>query len=152
MKTLFLSVIPLMMVTSTVAGAGGNDIEAIKETARLYMEAWYGGDAELMKRAVHRHLSKRSLLDSHHGKDDIRLTTGADMVAYTRSGYGKSLWRKNLKIEVVVLDFHQNIASVKVITPHYYEYLHLVKLDGKWTIINALYEKAISNEGSKLSD
>jgi hypothetical protein len=62
------------------------------------------------------------------------------MVGYTGGGYGANLWHDNLNIEVIVLDYYKNIASVKVTTPHYYEYLHLIKLKKEWVIINALYE------------
>jgi len=62
------------------------------------------------------------------------------MVSYTRSGYGKQLWQKDLNIDVTVLDHHKNIASVLVVSPHYHEYLHLAKLDKSWVIVNALYQ------------
>ena len=63
------------------------------------------------------------------------------MIAYTQHGYGTGLWRKDMRIEVIVMDYYEGIASVKVVTPHYYEYLHLAKLDKQWVIVNTLYEK-----------
>ena len=36
-----------------------------------------------------------------------------------------------MDIEVIVLDYYKNIASVKVVTKDYYEYLHLIKTDKK---------------------
>ncbi len=51
------------------------------------------------------------------------------------------LWENDMNIEVIVLDHFKDIAAVKVITKHYYEYLHLVRLGKKWVIVNALYEK-----------
>lgn len=63
------------------------------------------------------------------------------MIVFTNAGYGKSLWRKDLTIDVIVLDQTDNIANVKVITPHYYEYLHLAKTDQGWIIVNTLYDK-----------
>ena len=53
------------------------------------------------------------------------------MVWYTRSGIGENFWYDDLKTEVVVLDYYEDIASVKIVTPHYYEYLHLIKIEGK---------------------
>ena len=75
------------------------------------------------------------------GENELRHTTASDMVSYTRSGYGERLWQQGLNIEIVILDCYKDIASVKVTTPHYYEYLHLAKMEDKWVIINALYEK-----------
>ena len=131
----------LFFVVSTVHAGSPDEISAIKKTAMNYMEAWYQGDAERMKGSLHSNLAKRSLREAHGSKKELRLTTASDMVSYTESGYGKNLWRENYNIEVIVLDFYKNIASVKVIAPHYLEYLHLVKIDEKWIIVNALYEK-----------
>ena len=93
-----------------------------------------------MKQSLHKKLAKRSLQKSVGGKKLLRRTSASDMVWYTRSGVGENLWYEDLKTEVVILDSYEDIASVKIVTPHYYEYLHLIKLDGKWVIINALYE------------
>jgi Putative lumazine-binding len=94
-----------------------------------------------MKESLHKNLAKRSLTSGNSDRKDLRLTSASDMISYTKSGYGKSLWTKDMNIEVIVLDYYKNIASVKVITKHYYEYLHLAKADKKWVIVNAIYEK-----------
>ncbi len=140
MNKVIFSTILLLMVASTVRAGSPDEISAIKETAMNYMEAWYQGDSKKMKGSLHPELAKRSLREGYGGKKELRLTSAADMFLYTKGGYGKNLWRKHFKIEVVVLDFFKNIASVKVIAPHYLEYLHLVKFEGKWVILNALYE------------
>lgn len=49
------------------------------------------------------------------------------MVGYTKGGYGKNLWEQDLQIDISIQDRGNNIASVKVVTAHYYEYLHLAK-------------------------
>ena len=43
-------------------------------------------------------------------------------------------------IEITVLDLADNIASVKVVSEPFVDYLHLAKLDGRWSIVNVLYE------------
>ncbi len=140
MHRLIFSTILLLTIASTVQAGNSDEIAAIEETAMNYMEAWYQGDARKMKESLHPELAKRSLREGYGGKKELRLTTASDMYLYTKSGYGENLWRKHFNIEVVVLDYYKNIASVKVIAPHYMEYLHLVKFEGKWVILNALYE------------
>ncbi len=140
MRKLIFSTILILMCVSTVHAGGSDEITAIKETAMNYMDSWYKGDADRMKESLHPELAKRSTRDAYDGKKELRQTSATDMFLYTKSGYGVNLWRKNYKIEVVVLDHYKNIASVKVIAPHYLEYLHLLKKDGKWVILNALYE------------
>ena len=117
-----------------------DDLAAIKQTALNYMDSWYKADSKRMKQSLHKKLAKRSLQKSVSGKKLLRQTSASDMVWYTRSGIGENLWYEDLKTEVVVLDYYEDIASVKIVTSHYYEYLHLIKLEGKWVIINALYE------------
>ena len=141
MRRIMLLLMMLALSGSTVWADSADEIAAIKQTARNYMEAWYQGDAKRMKASLHKKLAKRSLQETHAARKDLRLTSASDMVAYTRGGYGERLWTEGSQIEVVVLDCFQNIASVKVITPHYYEYLHLAKTGPNWVIINALYEK-----------
>ena len=136
-----LALMTMFISAKTVPADNANDISAIEKKARDYMEAWYNGDAKKMEAVLHKELAKRSMNPEFGAKMDLRLTTASDMISYTKSGYGKSLWTKDMDIEITVLDFRNNIASVKVITPHYYEYLHLIKIDRKWVIVNALYGK-----------
>lgn len=42
--------------------------------------------------------------------------------------------------EVTVLDIADSIASAKVVSEPFTDYLHLAKLDGHWSIVNVLYE------------
>src|SRR5580765_5617097 len=42
--------------------------------------------------------------------------------------------------EITVLDVADSIASAKVVSEPFVDYLHLAKLDGRWSIVNALYE------------
>ncbi len=143
MRKYFLAIMTLLISATIVMADNANDILAIKKAATDYMESWYQGDVKKMTEVLHKELSKRSLQPGYGDRKDLKLTSAADMISYTKNGYGKELWIKDMNIEVTVLDFRNNISSVKVITPHYYEYLHLVKSDEKWVIINALYEKNI---------
>jgi hypothetical protein len=138
---LHFAILPVLLsLMGIVAGYADDpdEIAAIKQTALDYMQAWYRGDAQRMKACLHKKLAKRSLVGVF-GEPGLRHTTAADMTRYTNNGYGTHLYRKGQKIDVVVLDHYKNIASVRVTSPHYYEYLHLAKIDGKWVILNALY-------------
>lgn len=139
MQLVILPVSLSLMGIATVHADEPAEIAAIKKIALDYMQSWYRGDAQTMKASVHKKLAKRSLVGVF-GEPGLRHTTASDMIRYTDSGYGASLYRRGQKIDVMVLDYFKNIASVKVTSPHYYEYLHLVKIDGKWVILNALYE------------
>ena len=133
----------ILLLLLNVPGVHGDcvvEIAAIRQTAIDYMEVWYLGDDKRMKASLHKELAKRSL-KGIWGEDELRHTTASDMVSYTKSRYGERLWQQDLNINVEIMDCFKDIASVKVMTPHYYEYLHLAKMEDKWVIINALYEK-----------
>lgn len=144
------AIIASLIVVATMNMAWGqagepDDIAAIKETARNYMNSWYLGDDERMKESLHPKLAKRGIQAVTGNKRNLKLLSAPEMISYTHQGYGKGLWRENLEIEVVVLDRFEAIASVKIITPHYYEYLHMAKPDKAWVIINTLYGKKAPN-------
>ena len=48
---------------------------------------------------------------------------------------------KDRSLDVVILDVYGDIASVRVRSAAYYEYLHLVRTDDGWKLANALFEE-----------
>ena len=141
MNRFLIYAIVLFFSISAVNVYSQDETAGITKTALDYMEGWYQGDAKRMKASLYKKLAKRSLQAGYGSKKELKLTSASDMIAYTRHGYGTGLWHEDMKIEVIVLDYFKDIASVKVITPHYYEYLHLAKIDKEWVIVNTLYEK-----------
>lgn len=140
MHKVIVAIVMITLWVPAVRAGSEDDISAIKKTSETYMNAWYQGDARGMKASLHKKLAKRSL-KGMMGENELRHTTASDMVSYTKSGYGTRLWHDGLEIDVTILDYFKDIASVKVTTPHYYEYLHIAKIEGQWVILNALYEK-----------
>jgi putative lumazine-binding protein len=43
-------------------------------------------------------------------------------------------------LAISILDLADNVASVKVLSEPFVDYLHLARLDGRWSIVNVLYE------------
>lgn len=48
--------------------------------------------------------------------------------------------RSPVRTLITVLDMIDDIASVKLVSEPFIDYLHLAKLHGRWSIVNALYE------------
>ena len=118
------------------------DIEGITQASRDYIEGWYSADAERMQRALHPELVKRTLM--HDEQQDTWLlrqpTTAEGMVEHTRDGGGSWVPEPERTFEIVILDVFRHIASVKVISRDMMDYLHLVKLNDRWSIVNVLWE------------
>jgi Putative lumazine-binding len=124
-----------------VKSAKSNEGKAgVLTTALDYFEGWFDGDVERMDRALHPALAKRSLRQVDPESPELR-TLGKDrMVALTAEGEGKSEDPGgDRRINVEVVDLHGNIASVVVRSPVYREYLHLVRTEDGWKIVNALW-------------
>ena len=92
-----------------------------------------------MNRALHPGLAKRSLRQVDPGSSELRSVTNEQMLAWTAEGEGKREDPGDRRIEVEVLDVHGNIATVLIRSAVYREYLHLVRTDDGWKIVNALW-------------
>ena len=118
------------------------DIEGITQASRDYIEGWYSANAERMQRSLHPDLVKRTL--THDVQKDTWLirqpTTAEEMVEHTRTGGGSWVPEPERTFEIVILDVFRHIASVKVLSRDMMDYLHLVKLNDRWSIVNVLWE------------
>lgn len=66
---------------------------------------------------------------------------GAEFLADRwRSGDGKATPKEKQLKAITVLDIYGNIASVKLETPAWVDYMHLAKFNNEWLIINILWE------------
>jgi hypothetical protein len=114
------------------------DEGAIRDVARAYLESWLDGDGERMRGALHPMLAKRGL---DYGPDSaptaVHHLDTDHMIESAARGPRRQFQRT---CEITILDLADNVASVKVVSEPFIDYLHLVKLDGKWSILNALYE------------
>jgi hypothetical protein len=114
-----------------------SDEAAVVATALDYFEGWFDGDATRIDRALHPGLAKRSLRQVDPDSAELRSLTKERMVELTAAGEGTGDDPKRIDVEVV--DLYGNIATVVVRSGVYREYLHLVRTDEGWKIVNALW-------------
>ena len=118
------------------------DLEGITQASQDYIEGWYFADAKRMQRCLHPDLVKRTLIHDET-EDTWRLrqpTTMARMVEHTREGGGSWIPEPERTYEITILDVFRHIATVKIQSRHMVDYLHVVKLGGRWQIANILWE------------
>lgn len=124
----------------------GNDqnegILGIEKAARDFIEAWYSADSPRMRQSLHQDLVKRSVFrDEADGSIGLRRTATADMmVEWTEEGGGSDIPSEDQVYEIEVYDQFRHIASAKVVSHKYVDFLHLAKIDGTWVIVNDLWE------------
>jgi hypothetical protein len=135
---LLLTALALPPVARAQAAA---DSSAIRATALDYVEGWYDGNAERMSRAVHPELVKRIVVSDTATKHSVIQTMGATaLVNGTRRGWGKETPANRRQKDVTILDIFGNAASVKSVMADWIDYLQMAKVDGRWVIVNVLWE------------
>jgi hypothetical protein len=117
------------------------DLAAIKQTALDYCEGWYEGNVERMERALHPDLAKRIVrTDAKSGRSRLDQMSAMGLVQGVRSGYGKNTPKEKQLKDVFILDVFENVASVKAVMSDWIDYLHIAKSNGRWVIVNVLWE------------
>jgi hypothetical protein len=79
--------------------------------------------------------------DRTRKKEYARATTKAQMIE------NAATWNKsNTKFPfspsntITILDIYNRIATVKLVSDNWVEYLHLIKQDGTWSIVNLIWQ------------
>ena len=115
---------------------------AIRASALDYAEGWYAGDGERMGRSLHPELVKRILVsDTATGRSFVQTMGASALVNGTRHGYGKGTPADRQQKDVTVLDVFGNAAIAKVVMADWIDYLQLVRVEGRWLIVNVLWER-----------
>jgi len=123
------------------AGASEADLAAIKQTALDYIEGWYEGNAERMERALHPELAKRIVnTDPKSGRSRLDQMGAMTLTQFTRAQASRPTPKDKRQSDVTVLDVFENAASVKVVATDWVDYLHVAKFNGRWVIVNVLWE------------
>jgi hypothetical protein len=126
---------------STARAQTAADSTAIRAAALDYIEGWYAGDPDRMTRALHPALVKRIVaVNRETGEAFIDDMGAGKLIAGTRAAYGRETPEDQRRTEVTILDVFGNAASAKIDAGGWIDYLHLAKIDGRWTILNVLWE------------
>jgi len=140
-QIVLLLVMVVLAFPGPAAAQTAEDKEAIHQTAMDYIEGWYTGDAERMERALHPKLAKRmAMTNPATGQSQLNEMGAEQLVAATRSGYGKQTPESERRMDVTILDIYESVAVVKVVAKDWIDYLQIVKFDDRWVIINVLWE------------
>jgi hypothetical protein len=134
----------LMLALAIPAGAvqqQANEEAAIRATALDYVEGWYTADAARMERALHPELAKRIVNTNPQNKrSSLGQQSAMTLVQSTRNGGGKETPPEQMQKDVVILDIFQNAASVRATMSGWIDYMHMAKWNGRWVIVNVLWE------------
>jgi len=117
------------------------DAAGIRQAALDYIEGWYEGNSERMERALHPELAKRIVrTDPKSGRSGLGQMSAMSLVQGTKNGGGKNTPKEKQQKDVTILDVFENAACAKVVASDWVDYLQLAKWNGRWVIVNVLWE------------
>jgi Putative lumazine-binding len=114
-----------------------SDESAVRSTVTNYIESYYSGDANRMERSLHPHYLKHTISRSD-GKLSMTEWTGLQMIQEVRSRGAVNLPASEKTEQITVLDIADGMASAKLVTPHWVDYLTLSKWNGEWKIVSVV--------------
>ena len=140
MKTHLVVLALALLPVRSMSAQSASDSTGIRQAALDYIEGYYEGNAERMARAVHPELAKRIVNVDERGRYRLGQMSAMTLVEGTRAGGGKDTPVAERRKDVTIFDIYQNAASAKIYASGWVDYLHLAKWNGRWVIVNVLWE------------
>lgn len=122
--------------------ASKEDSLEIKRISLGYLKALQELKPELMKEVMNDSLNKVTVGFNRSIRKEVVTAISRDRMIENAENWNKSNTKfpPNPNNEVIILDVYHRMATVKLFSDNWVEYLHLIKLDGKWSIINLLWQ------------
>ncbi|WP_378187073.1 nuclear transport factor 2 family protein [Aquimarina sp. W85] len=141
-QSIILTIFLFFVMIFYVQGQTQQDSLDIKQVALDYIESQHNVKPEQFERAAHPRMVKRTFWrNKKTGKEYLRETfTDAMILLAETYNQDKDKFPENPKKEIVILDIFKKVASVKLIADNWIDYMHIVKLNGKWQLVNVLWQ------------
>jgi len=141
MRIAFLAALCGVVLSPTLARTqSAADSAGIRAAALDYIDGWYAADGARMERALHPELAKRNVTSDSTGRSRLIQMSAMTLVQNTRNGGGSSIPIGQRSDSVQILDIYGAAASARVRAATWVDYMHLAKFNGRWRIINVLWE------------
>ncbi|HEV2149676.1 MAG TPA: nuclear transport factor 2 family protein [Longimicrobiaceae bacterium] len=142
------AVAALLPLAALLTAAGVREHRESQERAAIeaavydYVDALYRVEPSRVERSVHPELTKRGFHRPQEGAPyrELKMT-------YTQLRDLAGSWNREGRVdparavrEVTVLDALDQTASAKLVADWGVDYLHLAKYDGRWQIVNVLWQ------------
>lgn len=120
----------------------------IKQVTLDYIESQHNVNPGQFERAAHPRMVKRTFwTNKKTGKEYLKETfTDAMILIAETYNLEQDKFPENPKKEVIILDVFDKVASVKLLADDWIDFMHIVKLNGKWQLVNVLWQFNDSKE------
>ncbi len=150
MKKIFALFLFTVALSFSASAQTNEDKEAVKAAALDYIESIYEVNPIKVERSVHPDLAKRGFFVK---KGETAYTphtmTFVQLVDLAKTYNKNGQIPKNAPKEVIIYDVSDQTASAKVTASWGIDYLHLAKYEGRWKIINILWQSSPSKANSR---
>ncbi|MCD0465880.1 nuclear transport factor 2 family protein [Flavobacterium sp. ENC] len=138
----YLFLITIVFFSFQIQAQTAQDTLEIKRVALAYIEAQHHPNPKLMESALHPRLVKRSVFRNKETQKDYVSEYFAENMVILADTYNVKgdKFPKNPRKEVKLLDVSSRTASVKLLADTWIDYMHIVKTNGEWKIINVLWQ------------
>lgn len=131
----------LMLLPLAAKGQANDEREAVRQAVLDYVEGIYEVNPGRVERSVHPDLAKRGFFkkmgETAYSEEKMTFQQLLDTAAkWNKSGR----LPKDAVKEVVVFDVADQTASAKLTAVWGIDYLHLAKYEGKWKIVNVVWQ------------
>ena len=141
MRKLILLIAAVVLLPAAAAAQTDADREAVRQAVLDYVEGIYEVNPARIERSVHPDLAKRGFFvkkgETAYSSD---VMTFQQLVALAGSYNKSGRVPKDAPKEVVIFDISDQTASAKLTAVWGIDYIHLAKYDGKWKLVNVLWQ------------
>jgi len=130
-----------MTVGNAAPPTATDEERAVVAAIEDYFFGWYDGDPVRMTRALRPDLAKRSHVAEDGLTPNVGGTTAGQMIDATAAGEGRRTDPAERRLRIEVDEIHGSIASARVHSVPYREFVHLVRTPEGWRIINTLWTR-----------
>jgi Putative lumazine-binding len=146
MRVFYILAIVLVFVLTGFSQTD-EDRAAVKQAALDYVEGVYEVNPAKIERSVHPDLVKRGFYTEKDKPGYAPHTmTFAQLVELSKNYNKKGSIPKDAVKEAVIYEVSDQTASAKVTAVWGFDYLQLAKYDGKWKIINILWQTPVKKQ------
>ena len=131
----------VIAATNFAQDSKNDEKEAVRRAVLDYVESVYDVDPSKAERSVHPELVKRGFFvkkgESNYSPHTM---TYSELIELAKTYNKNGKVPRDAPKEVVVFDVADQTASAKVTAIWGIDYLHLARYEGKWKIINILWQ------------
>ena len=141
MRWVAISALACVLAPAVAQAQTAGDQAAVTRAAMDYLEGFYEGDADKIRRGVHPDVVKYGFMEERDGGYRGSAMSFADMIQFVEGVKARGDHPPDsAPKDVVLLEVLDQTAAVKVVAWWGIDYLHLAKYEGQWKVLHVLWQ------------